>query len=218
MVAMNERTNALRATAVVGVLALTAACGDDPVGLPGEDLRADEAGFLAVRMSGLGAGAVDDAAVRMSVEPAGAAGDLAVRASSVPLGLLRTRSCPAGGSMEIDGEFNMTVSMTAEGTTVELTFEAQKTMVDCAFEREDKIFVVNGSLEISGARKRVNREPSGPQETHIEGVVTISVEGTDRQRTCEIDIWSVANHDTMTREITGTFCGHDVDRVASTDG
>jgi len=214
MVAMYERTNALRATAIVGVLALTAACGDDPVGVAGEELRADEAGFLAVRMSGLGAGAVDDATGQMSVEPAGAADDLAVRASSVPVGLLRARSCPAGGSMEIDGEFNITV----EGTTVELAFEAQKTMVDCAFEREDRIFVVNGSLEISGTRKRVNREPSGPQETHIEGIVTISVEGTDRQRTCEIDIWSVANHDTMTREITGTFCGHDVDRVASTDG
>ncbi len=218
MVAMYERTNATRAAAVVGVLALTAACGDDPVGVPGEDLRADEAGFLAVRMSGLGAGAVDDVAGQLSVEPAGAAGDLAVRASSVPLGLLRARSCPAGGSLEIDGEFNITVSTTAEGTTVELTFNALKTMLDCAFERGDKIFVVNGSLEISGTRKRVNREPSGPQETHIEGVVTISVEGTDRQRTCEIDIWSVANPDTMTREITGTFCGHEVDRVASTDG
>lgn len=214
MVTMYERTNALRATAVFSVLALTAACGDDPVGVPGEDLRADEAGFLAVRLSGLGAGAVDDVAGQMSVEPPGAAGDLAVRASSVPLGLLRARSCPAGGSMEIDGEFNITV----EGTTVELTFEAQKTMLDCAFERGDKIFVVNGSLEISGTRRRVNREPSGLQETHIEGVVTISVEGTDRERTCEIDIWSVADPDTMTREITGTFCGHDVDRVASTDG
>jgi hypothetical protein len=214
MVAMYERTNATRAAAVVGVLALTAACGDDPVGVPGEDLRADEAGFLAVRMSGLGAGAVDDATGQMSVEPAGAAGDLAVRASSIPVGLLRARSCPAGGSMEIDGEFNITV----EGTTVELTFEAQKTMLDCAFERGDKIFIVNGSLEISGTRRRVNRKPSGLQETHIEGVVTISVEGTDRQRTCEIDIWSVANPDTMTREITGTFCGHDVDRVASADG
>ncbi len=218
MVAMYQRTNALRAAAVVGVLVLTAACGDDPVGVPGEDLRADEAGFLAVRMSGVGAGAVDDAAAQLSVEPDGAAGDLAVRASFVPLGLLRARSCPAGGSMEIDGEFDVTVSTTAEGTTVELTFEALKTMVDCAYERGDKIFVVNGSLEISGTRKRVNREPSGPQETHIEGVVTISVEGTDRERTCEIDIWSVADPDTMTREITGTFCGHDVDRVASTDG
>ncbi len=218
MVAMYERANALRATAVIGVLALTAACGDDPIGVPGEDLRADEAGFLAVRLSGLGAGAVDDVAGQMSVEPAGAAGGLAVRASSVPLGLLRARSCPAGGSMEIDGEFNVTVSTTAEGTTVELTFEARKTMVDCAYERGDKIFVVNGSLEISGTRKRVNREPSGPQETHIEGIVTISVEGTDRERTCEVDIWSVAYPDTMTREITGTFCGHDVDRVAGTDG
>jgi len=210
---MYERMNALRAAAVVGVLALTAACGDDPVGVPGDDLRADEAGFLAIRMSGLGAGAVDDVAGQMSVEPAGA-GDLAVRASSVPLGLLRARSCPAGGSMEIDGEFNVTV----EGATVEMTFEATKTMVDCAFEREDKIFVVNGSLDVSGTRKRVNREPSGPQETHIGGVVTISADGTDRERTCEVDIWSVANPDTMTREVTGTFCGHDVDRVASTDG
>jgi len=214
MVTMYQRRNATRATAIVGVLALTVACGDDPVGVPGEDLRADEAVFLAVRLSGLGAGAVDDVAGQMSVEPAGAAGGLAVRASSVPLGLLRARSCPAGGSMEIDGEFSITV----EGTTVELTFEAQKTMLDCAFERGDKIFIVNGSLEISGTRRRVNHEPSGLQETHIEGVVTISVEGTDRQRTCEIDIWSVADPDTMTREITGTFCGHDVDQVASTDG
>jgi hypothetical protein len=214
MVAMYERMKTTRAVVGVGVLALAAACGDNPAGVQSDEIRADEAGFLADRMSGLGAGAIDDAAARLSVEPTGATGDLAVRASAVPLGLLRARSCPAGGSMEIEGEFSMTV----EGTTVLLTFEAEKTLVDCAFEREDKIFVVNGGLEISGTRKRVDRKPSGPQETHVEGVVTISRRGSDRERTCEIDIQTVANPDTMTREITGTFCGYEVNRVVSKDG
>ncbi len=68
---MYERMNATRAAAAVGVLALAAACGDNPAGVQSDDLRADEAGFLADRMSGLGAGAIDDAAARLSVEPTG---------------------------------------------------------------------------------------------------------------------------------------------------
>ena len=99
-----------------------------------------------------------------------------------------------------------------------MTFAASKTLEGCAFQREEEVFVLNGEVGISGTRTSVGGEPSGPQETHIEGVVTVTVQSTGREETCEIDITSVFDPATGTREVIGTVCGHEVSRVAAADG
>jgi hypothetical protein len=195
-------------TCFITIALLAAACGDGPVGVSEGPLDAAAATFLASQISGLGVATVDDETAQLAVAPAGEG----LQASEVAgPGFLRARSCPAGGQLEIDGE----ISFSFDGETLSVSFEALKTMNDCAFERSEELFVVNGSVEISGSRTKLAGEPFGLQETHIEGAVTILVESTGEERSCEIDITSVADPEAGTREVTGTFCGHEVGENAA---
>lgn len=182
---------------------LATACGDGPIGVSDEPLDAADAGFLASRLSGIGEAAVDEETAQLGIEPAGARPMASLRGGP---GFLRARACPAGGELEIDGE----IGFNFDGETLSISFEAVKTMVDCAFERAEEVFIVNGSVEFSGSRTKVNGEPFGLQETHIEGSVTILIESTGEEKACEIDIIAIADPEAGTREVTGTFCGHDV--------
>ncbi len=197
------RSHALEATCLILIGALASACGDGPVGVTDGPLDAAEAAFLASQISGLGVAAVDDEAARLAAVPAGLEVNASVAAGP---GFLRARECPAGGQLEIDGEINFSF----DGETLTVSFEAAKTMDDCAFERGEELFLVNGSVEITGNRTKVAGAPAGLQETHIEGAVTIFVESTGEEKSCEIDITSVADPEAGTREVTGTFCGHEV--------
>jgi hypothetical protein len=198
-----------RTTCLIGIASLAAACGDAPVGVPDGSLDAVDAAFLASQISGLGVAAVDEETAQLAAAPAG----LQAAVAAGP-GFLRARQCPAGGQLEIDGE----ISFSFDGETLSVSFEAVKTMDDCAFERREDLFIVNGSVEISGSRTKVAGEPSGLQETHIGGAVTIFVQSTGEEQTCEIDITSVADPEAGTREVTGTFCGHEVGQNDRTRG
>lgn len=191
--------------------ALGAACGEGPIGVSDGPLDASDAGFLASRISGLGEAAIDEETARLSA----ASGDAELLASvAAGPGFLGARACPAGGQLEIDGE----LSFSFDGETLSVSFEAVKAMEDCAFERGDEVFVVNGSVEFSGNRTKVSGEPFGLQETHIEGAVTILIESTGEERVCEIDITAIADPEAGTREVTGTFCGHEVGENGSARG
>ncbi|MEJ2320255.1 MAG: hypothetical protein P8Y21_13060 [Gemmatimonadales bacterium] len=74
----------------------------------------------------------------------------------------------------------------------------------------------DGVLEL-GTRRRVDGEPSGLQETELEGFLAVTRESTGETRECEIDISSVYDPETGTREVTGTLCGHDVSERAGSD-
>lgn len=197
---------------LVVLAALAAACGDDPTGVPDEGISRADAAFLAVRLSGLGSVTVDEEAAGFEGGSSTIDGFLADVARGP--GLLRARACPAGGQLEIDGE--MTFSF--EDGVLELSFSAEKSMIDCAFERGDDLLTVNGDVGISGTRTRVDGEPSGLQETEIEGSLSVTRESTGETRECEIDISSVFDPETGTREVTGTMCGHDVSERAGADG
>lgn len=205
---MERMTDYLRSAGLAAALLLPAACGDGPTGAADEGLGRADAAFLAVQLSGLGARAMDDEARRFGVGGAERSGWMA----DVGRGpaLLRARSCPAGGSLDIDGE----VSFSFGGGVLELSFEAVKSMDDCSFERGDDVLTVNGEVEISGSRRRVDGEPSGPQTTEVEGSLAVTRASTGETRECEIDISSVFDPETGSREVTGSFCGHDVSERA----
>ena len=198
--------------ALVALVTLTTACGDDPTGVLQGDIGRDDAAFLALQLSGLGEQAVDQEVAQLGVAASGDEGLLADAARGP--GFLRARECPAGGELQIDGEINFSF----DGATLEVTFEAQKTMDDCAFERGDELFTVNGDLESTGTRTRVDGEPSGPQVTTVEGAVAVTIGSTGETKDCEIDVTSVYDPESGTRELTGTFCGHDVGERADSDG
>jgi hypothetical protein len=192
--------------------ALAAACSEDPTGVPYEGLSRADAAFLAVRLSGLGSGTVDEGTAGFEAAPSSNGGFLA-DVERGP-GLLRARACPAGGQLEIDGE----MSFSFDDGVLELSFSAEKSMTDCAFERGDDLLTVDGDVAIWGTRRRVDREPSGLQETDIEGSISVTRASTDETRSCDIDISSVFDPETGTREVTGTMCGHDVSERATGDG
>ncbi len=208
---MSVRSYAPRVGALVLTAALAAACGDGPTGVPDAAISRADAEFLAVQLSGLGSVLVDE-------ETAGfERGSSAIDGYSADVrrgpGLLRARACPAGGELEIAGE----MSFSFEDGVLELSFSAEKSMTDCAFERDDDVLTVNGEAEISGTRRRVDGEPSGLQETELEGFLAVTRESTGETRECEIDISSVYDPETGTREVTGTLCGHDVSERAGSD-
>lgn len=209
---MSARSIVLRVGTLVLTVALAAACGDDPTGVPDAGISRADAEFLAVQLSGLGSVTVDE-------ETAGFESSLStIDGFSADVergpGLLRARTCPAGGELEIAGE----MSFSFEDGVLELSFSAEKSMTDCAFERDDDVLTVNGEVEISGTRRRVDGEPSGLQETELEGFLAVTRESTGETRECEIDISSVYDPETGTREVTGTLCGHDVSERAGSDG
>lgn len=209
---MSARCIARRVGPLVLLATLAAACGDDPTGVPDEGLSRADAAFLAVRLSGLGSLTVDEETAGFESTSSAIDGFLA-DVERGP-GLLRARACPAGGELEISGE----MSFSFEDGVMELSFSAEKSMTDCAFERGDDLLTVNGEVAIRGTRTRVGGEPSGLQETDIEGSLSVTRGSTGETRSCEIDISSVYDPETGTREVTGTFCGHDVSERARSDG
>ena len=209
---MTARCTVRRVGPLVLLAALAAACGDDPTGVPDDSLSRADASFLAVRLSGLGSVTVDEETA--GFESVSSAGDGFLADVERGPGLLRARACPAGGELEISGE----MSFSFEDGVMELSFSAEKSMTDCAFERGDDLLTVNGEVSIWGTRTRVDREPSGLQETDIEGSISVTRESTGETRSCEIDISSVFDPETGTREVTGTMCGHDVSERAGSDG
>ncbi len=209
---MSARCIVRRVGPLVLLATLAAACGDDPTGVPDEGLSRADASFLAVRLSGLGSLTVDEETA--GFETASTAVDGFMADVERGPGLLRARACPAGGELEISGE----MSFSFENGVLELSFSAEKSMTDCAFERGDDLLTVNGDVAIWGTRTRVDREPSGLQETDIEGSISVTRESTGETRSCEIDISSVFDPETGTREVTGTMCGHDVSERAASEG
>ena len=209
---MSARCIVRRVGPLVLLASLAAACGDDPTGVPDESLSRADASFLAVRLSGLGSLTVDEETA--GFESTSPAGDGFLADVGRGPGLLRARACPAGGELEISGE----MSFSFEDGVMELSFSAEKSMTDCAFERGDDLLTVNGEVAIRGTRTRVGGEPSGLQETDIEGSLSVTRGSTGETRSCEIDISSVYDPETGTREVTGTMCGHDVSERAGSDG
>ena len=209
---MSARCIVRRVGPLVLLATLAAACGDDPTGVPDEGLSRADAAFLAVRLSGLGSLTVDEETAGFESTSSAIDGFLADVGRGP--GLLRARACPAGGEVEISGE----MSFSFEDGVMELSFSAEKSMTDCAFERGDDLLTVNGEVAIRGTRTRVGGEPSGLQETDIEGSLSVTRGSTGETRSCEIDISSVYDPETGTREVTGTMCGHDVSERAGSDG
>lgn len=123
----------------------------------------------------------------------------------------RSRPCAAGGTIEING--TMERERNGEGS-VEATISGTRDQVDCTRTREDVTIVINGSGTFNAYRKRVNGEPIGPQTTSYAGSFNwVKTRGEDqREGTCEYSLESIRQPDAMKVHVTGSMCGHEVDR------
>ena len=120
----------------------------------------------------------------------------------------RARPCSDGGQVEVVGTITHTGDRDTQ--TMEATIEANKFWFDCTRIRNDHTHVLNGSGSVDAYRKRVAGVPVGDQTTDQAGTVSISRDGGEA-RTCDYDLHSVRDPDTMTNHITGTICDREID-------
>lgn len=190
---------------ILAILGLTVACDDGGTLQPETGLTVDDLALVAVEGD-------TDAGILVFAQVFGAVpGRVATTAAAEEREFSRSRSCPAGGSIEIRG----TVSRTQNGDgTVEATLTGTRSQVECARTRGEVTLVIDGTGVFEAYRKRVNGEPVGNQTTSYSGSFDWTRTRGDEIRTgsCTYDLESVRNPDSMKVRVTGTICDREIDR------
>jgi hypothetical protein len=189
---------------VVAALVAAAGCGDGAG--PEEDFDAEDAALVALT--------TDDLAGAMIFDVTFAAPSFSAE-SAEPRAFSRSRDCPAGGSVSIEG----TVDRVRNGDgSVEWTLEASGEWDDCTRSRtrnETTItWSIDGTFNLEAHRKRNNGEPIGNQSTSKSGSFhwTRTVGDETTEGDCTFDVTSERNPDSKKIHITGTVCGREIDR------
>jgi len=117
----------------------------------------------------------------------------------------RTRSCPGGGEMIVEG----TILRTFDPATGVMEAESfgSRTRTDCTFFHGETSVTVNGIAQWEKFRRRVDGLPDGLQTSHYFGSSS-AVRSDGRERSCEFDFTVIRDPETHTRTIDGTICGH----------
>ena len=116
----------------------------------------------------------------------------------------RTKSCPAGGYIEVSGTIIRTYDL--DTTIMEADIMGSRVRSDCTFGSGPMTLTVNGASQWEIHRRRVGGEPDGLQTGRFSGMITITrSDGTERS--CDFDYTIVRDPDAGTREINGTMCG-----------
>ena len=124
----------------------------------------------------------------------------------------RTRSCPAGGQVVVDGAIHRTYDIAAR--EMEATLAGSRARTDCAFVRDDLTITVNGTAQFDAYRHRIDRRPDGPQTTSYSGSFT-AVRSDGEERSCEFSIEVVRDPTAHSRSIDAWICGDHFTRTTS---
>lgn len=128
----------------------------------------------------------------------------------------RSRDCPAGGSISLNGSSTRTEN--GEGV-VTWSVAADGIWDACTRQRArgDRAITttIDGTFAFSAERRHNGRVPVGNQTTTKSGSFTwVRTRGDEsRNGTCDFDVTSVRNPDARQIRITGTVCGRTVDRT-----
>jgi len=192
---------------LMAVTALTTACDEGTLVEPVEvGLAIEDLSLLAMDGDAITGGVV-------FAELFGAAASGVAASASEARDFSRSRECPAGGTIEING----TVERTENGEgLVEATVTGTRDQVNCTRTREDRTLVINGSGTFEAHRMRVDGDPVGLQTTSWAGSFdwTKTVGDADPESgSCTYSLASVRNPETMTVHVTGTICDREIDRT-----
>lgn len=187
--------------ALAAVVALAAACNQDAIG-PGADLSADELSFLAVSLDETSRAAAGDVFALGAAEgPPESPGSV-----SRTFSFENTRPCPEGGEVTVAGSGSF--ERDAAAGTNELNFEATKTLVDCAFVRDDVTFTLNGDATLT-VHVLVNEGGLLEREHRLTGTIQI-VTSDGGEEECFFDIHSVFDPEAGHTVVSGEVCGQPV--------
>jgi hypothetical protein len=125
-----------------------------------------------------------------------------------------THQCPKGGSVALAG----TVVGTGDRTTHSLTLDAEATRTDkaCAFDTEDGILTLDGSIKYKGHLNIVNGVPVGLQTQSHEGNFHWARPGGSGD--CFVKVASSYDPATHTVTVIGEFCGHPINVTRTRGG
>ncbi len=124
----------------------------------------------------------------------------------------RTRTCPAGGELSVEGS----IVRTADFSTgvMEAEMSGSRTATDCAFRIGERTITINGSSMWEKFRRRVDGKPDGPQTSHYSGS-WVAVASTGEERSCSFDYSVVRDPETLTLTVEGTLCRNPLRRWLS---
>jgi hypothetical protein len=197
--------------AVLTVLVLVPGCSDelsDSLGNNGGDASATELADLALQSDllteELVSAELDAMNVDMAATTEGGAGDDGAEIVTDERTFSRTRSCPGGGVLAVEGTLLRTFDP-ATGV-MEAESAGSRTRTDCTFSHGPMSITVNGIAEWEKFRRRVNGLPDGLQTSHYYGSST-AVRSDGTERSCEFDFTVIRDPETHTRTVDGTMCG-----------
>lgn len=119
----------------------------------------------------------------------------------------RTRPCRVSGEVVANGEG----TKLHYGQTVELSVSGVRHQIECARVRGDVVITINGIGAFDAFRKRVERVLVEAKST-VHGAFRYET-SDGRSGRCEYRIMRELIPGTDQIKVTGTFCGHEVDRV-----
>ena len=117
-----------------------------------------------------------------------------------------TKQCPQGGHIALAGTVVVTGDQTAQNFVVDAT--ANRTDTGCAFDTNDGVVTLNGSIDYTAHVNIVNGLLSGLQTQTHKGSFTWARPGGSGS--CDVDLSSSWNPATTTATVTGMFCGNNV--------
>ena len=129
-------------------------------------------------------------------------------ATTVTTTFSRTRTCPQGGSVKLEG----TVTHTADPATHSgsSAFSATRTESACVFGRNGKTITINGNpnTQLASSQSWTNGV-AGVRTATKKGSFTWS-RGDGKSGTCNVDVTATWDPATHTLHVQGTFCNQTV--------
>jgi len=115
----------------------------------------------------------------------------------------RTRTCPAGGELTVEG--SIVRSFDSDTGVMEAQISGSRTRTDCAFVHGDSTITVNGGSMWEKFRRRIDGIPDGLQISSYSGS-WVAVSSSGQERSCAFDYTVVRDPATHTRTVEGTMC------------
>jgi hypothetical protein len=129
----------------------------------------------------------------------------------------RTRECPRGGSVGVQG--SIVVTRDPETRTGSRQFNATRTEAGCVFAARGGGTVTitgNPSTALTSSQSWTNAQP-GVRTNTTKGSFTWQ-RSTGESGTCAVDLTSTFTPATRTHTLKGTFCNHTVDVTRTRNG
>jgi len=130
-------------------------------------------------------------------------------ATTVTTTFTRTRTCPQGGSVKLEGTHVVTADPATHSGSV--AFSATRTETACVFSRGERTITINGNPNtVLTSNQSWTNGVRGVRTATKKGSFTWS-RSDGKSGTCNVDVTATWDPATHTLHVQGTFCNQTVD-------